>query len=66
LNGKLVSEKDIMLGEHPGCEIFIDLAGGKRLFRARVYLVGQWLYQVVIFGNRVAVRIPITNRNVKL
>lgn len=51
MEGKLASEKDIKLGEHPGREIQIDVAEGKRLFRVRVYLVEQRLYQVVIFGS---------------
>ncbi len=54
LEGKLASEKDIKLGEYPGREILIDLAGGKRLFRVRVYLVDQRLYQVVVFGTKEA------------
>jgi hypothetical protein len=51
MEGKLASEKDIKLGEYPGREIRIDVAGGKRLFRVRVFLVEQRLYQVVIFGT---------------
>jgi hypothetical protein len=53
LEGNLASEKDIKLGKHPGREIQI-VAGGKRLFRARVYLVDQRLYQVVVFGTKEA------------
>jgi hypothetical protein len=52
LEGKLASEKDIKLGEYPGREIRIEVAGGKKLFRARVYLVDQRLYQVVVFGTK--------------
>lgn len=51
LEGKLASEKDIKLGKHPGREIRIDVAKGKQLFRARVYLVGQRLYQVIVLGT---------------
>lgn len=54
LKGKLVSEKDIKISDYPGREILIDFAGGKRLFRARVYLVRQRLYQVVVFGTKEA------------
>jgi hypothetical protein len=54
MEGKLAKEKDIKLGDHPGREVLIDVAGGKRLFRARVYLVGQRLYQVVVFGTKEA------------
>lgn len=51
LDGKLASEKDIKLGENPGREILIDVAGGKQIFRVRVYLIEQRLYQVVVFGS---------------
>jgi hypothetical protein len=51
MKGKLDSEKDIKLGEYPGREIRIEVAEGKYLFRARVYLVEQRLYQVVILGT---------------
>jgi hypothetical protein len=52
LEGKLASEKDIKLDKYPGREVQIEVAGGKRLFRARVYLVEQRLYQVVVFGTK--------------
>jgi hypothetical protein len=51
MDGKLASEKDIKLGTHEGREIRIDVAGGKRLFRVRVFLVEQRLYQIVVFGT---------------
>jgi hypothetical protein len=54
LAGKLASEKDIKLGENPGREIQIDVQGGRQLFRARVYLIEQRLYQVVVFGTKEA------------
>jgi hypothetical protein len=52
LDGKLADEKEIKLGDYPGREIQIEIAGGKRLFRARVYLVEQRLYQVVVLGTK--------------
>jgi hypothetical protein len=54
MQGKLAGEKDIKLGDYPGREIQIDVAGGKQLFRARVYLVDQRLYQVVVMGTKEA------------
>ena len=54
LEGKLVSEKEIKLGKHPGREIQIEVAGGKQLFRARVFLVEQRLFQVVVMGTKKA------------
>jgi hypothetical protein len=54
LDGKVVKEKDIKLGDHPGREIHIEVGGGKQLFRVRVYLVEQRMYQVVILGTTMA------------
>ena len=54
LKGKLASEMDIKLDKYLGREIQIDVQGGKQLFRARVYLVDQRLYQVVVFGTKEA------------
>jgi hypothetical protein len=52
LKGKLLSEKDVKLGKYPGREIRIEVKGGARLFRARVFLVDRRLYQVVVFGTK--------------
>jgi hypothetical protein len=54
LEGKLVRESDIKLGDYPGREIHIGAEDGKQLFRARVYLVDRRLYQVVVFGSKEA------------
>jgi hypothetical protein len=56
MDGKLAEEKEVKLGEHPGREIRIDVAEGKLLFRVRVYLVEQRLYQVVVLGTPEAVK----------
>ena len=56
LGGKLVSEKPIKLVRHNGREILIEVAKQDRLFRVRVYLVGNRLYQTVLFGPPKAVR----------
>ena len=50
LGGKLISEKEIKLGRHSGREILIEVPKQDRLFRVRVYLVGNRLYQTVVFG----------------
>jgi len=50
LDGELVSEKKIKLGQHPGREIVIKVEKLDRLFHARVYLVENRLYQVLAFG----------------
>lgn len=52
MQGKVVSEKDSKLGEHPGREFVIEVNGGKELFRARVFLIKQRLFQVVVFGKK--------------
>jgi hypothetical protein len=52
LKGKLAKEKDIKLDKYPGREVQIEVGEGKQLFRARVYLVDQRLYQVVVFGTK--------------
>jgi hypothetical protein len=52
LEGKLAREKDIKLGKYPGREVQIEVGEGKQLFRARVYLVEQRLYQVVVCGTK--------------
>ncbi len=54
LEGKLVSEKDVRLGKYPGREIRIDVGAGRSLFRVRVFLVEQRLYQAVVFGTHEA------------
>jgi hypothetical protein len=55
MRGKVASEKEIKLGDHPGREIQIDVKGGELRFRARVFLVGTRLYQVVAFGPKEAI-----------
>jgi hypothetical protein len=51
LKGKLAKEADIKLGSYTGREIQIDIADAK-LFRARVYLVDNRLYQIVVMGPK--------------
>src|SRR5262249_35408647 len=53
LKGKLVSEKATLTlgkGKHPGREIVIALPEKGRFYRARIFLVGTRLYQVVAMG----------------
>jgi len=52
VKGKLASEKKITLGEkkHEGRELLIELPGGKATYRARIFLVGDRLYQVIAIG----------------
>jgi hypothetical protein len=51
MKGKVVGEGDVKLGAHAGREIRIEV-DGRSLFRARVFLVGTRLYQVVYFGPK--------------
>jgi hypothetical protein len=47
VDGKVVSEKEIRLGAHPGREFDADILDGKATLRLRVYLVKQRLYMVM-------------------
>lgn len=53
LKGKLASEEKITLGtkKHPGREIRVEVPDSKRLYRAKLFLVGNRLYQVVVLGS---------------
>lgn len=52
INGKLTDEKKITIGDkHPGRDIQADLPNGKGSLRARIYLVGTRLYQVMVVGT---------------
>jgi hypothetical protein len=48
VKGKLVSEKKIKLGNNVGLEFQADASFG--VYRARLYVIGDRLYQVVIAG----------------
>ncbi len=52
VNGTVVSEKPIELAGHPGLEIAVETPAsakmpGGAMYRARIYLVGNRLYQVI-------------------
>lgn len=52
--GKLLVKRDIALGGHPGKEFSSRVPGrfgGTLLFRARIYLVGVRLHQVILCGR---------------
>jgi hypothetical protein len=51
VNGKLVNEKKIKIGKkHEGLEMNVQLPDKKTIYRARLVLVGDRLYQVVALG----------------
>ena len=52
LDGEITDEKDVTLGtdKHPGRQFRI--AAGKTVIRARVYLVGTRVYQVMASGKK--------------
>ena len=52
LKGKVLSNEKLTLGKdkHPGREARVELGEKKQLYRARVYLVGTRVYQVVVLG----------------
>src|SRR5262249_10893430 len=52
IQGELVGESRIWLqAKHPGREVRADLPGKVGIARARVYLVGQRMYQVIAVGR---------------
>ena len=52
LKGKVAAEEKVALGKakHPGREVRVDLPDKKQLYRARVYVVGDRVYQIVVLG----------------
>ena len=52
LKGKVAAEEKITLGKakHPGRDVRVDLPDKKQLYRARVFLVGDRVYQIVVLG----------------
>lgn len=52
LKGKLLSNEKITLGKakHPGREVRFEITDKKQTYRARVFLVGERVYQVVLLG----------------
>jgi hypothetical protein len=52
LKGKVASNEAVTLGKqkHPGRDVRVELADKKQLYRARVFLVGDRVYQVVVLG----------------
>lgn len=53
LKGKLATNEKLTVGKknHPGREVRIEFGEKKQVYRARVYLVGTRLYQVVALGS---------------
>jgi hypothetical protein len=54
VSGKLLSESQIRLQGYPGRELWIeaDVDGQDGLARARIYLVGRRLYQILVAGPK--------------
>lgn len=52
LKGKVSAEEKIALGKakHPGRDVKVDMPDKKQLYRARVFLVGDRVYQIVVLG----------------
>jgi hypothetical protein len=53
LKGKLVTEKKIAVGKgkRPGRDVLIDLPDKKQMYRSRIVLSGNRLFQVVALGS---------------
>lgn len=49
--GKLLSERQIKLGDRAGLELSLELTGSMAL-RARIFACPDRLYQIVVVGNR--------------
>jgi len=49
--GKLVSEKKIKWGDHPGPEFVVGLPKERSFIRARAYMVGKRQFSILIVGN---------------
>ncbi|MBN9118243.1 MAG: hypothetical protein J0I06_03630 [Planctomycetes bacterium] len=58
LKGKVAAEEKVALGKgkHPGRDVRVDLPDKKQLYRARVFLVGDRVYQIVALGPEEAVK----------
>ncbi len=52
IQGKLLSELIITLGRYPGREIKVETPDGKSTMRARIYLVNNRLYQLIVATTR--------------
>jgi len=52
LGGKVISDKEIKLGKHSGCEVLYDIQDVKTIFRIRLFLIGQRLYQLNVIGPK--------------
>ena len=52
VKGKVVSDEKVTIGKkkHPGRDIRIEMPDKKNIYRAKVFLVGNRLYQVVALG----------------
>lgn len=48
IGGKLLTESTMSLNGYPGRELIIEVAGGKGIVQARIFLVGHRLYQVMV------------------
>jgi hypothetical protein len=49
--GKLLSEKKLTLGKHPGRELQVEVKA-LGVYRVRVYLVGERMYQIIVMGPK--------------
>jgi hypothetical protein len=52
MKGKLLSEKKVKLGKHPGLEFQIDAPKVGGIYRSRIYIADGRLYQVTVFGPK--------------
>jgi hypothetical protein len=50
IKGKYLSKKDLQLGKYPGQTFDAEVAGS--IYRARIYLTGKSLVQIVVLGPK--------------
>jgi hypothetical protein len=62
VNGKVLSNDKVKLGDHPGREFEIEVFGGQGVVHGRAYLVKDRLYQVMVIAPKDAADSPDINR----
>lgn len=51
VNGKIISEKNIMLGSYPGRDVKIAYGDGAAIIRMHAYVVKNMLYMIQVFAE---------------
>jgi len=51
IGGKVLEEKDVKIGNHPGKEFKIEMGDGGGLYRGRAFMVGVRQFTLLVFGE---------------